>query len=387
MCKGWLIDSYMIGGKTLDTPVSAESRGGTGGHTMGALFFDGRSHFMDPMAAFYVYSADGDHIASLDEIKGDQSLVGDPVGMSEPFMPCDEGRAIFFYRTRGAASGRGRPIPDGPPHAMNLRSGMKYIRYYGKTFPDAFYLPSKRKTRYVAEYWKDGPRHYCDRGKGPRHRGNGEVVFEPAGSPLWRQALAARANLAEDAGKGLRGKDGENGFSFSLEFETIYMFVSGRITGKAAGSGAITLRPAGAKKAIEVWRGDGKEAKLDADLRAALASRPRAFRLEFAMEKGARIEDLRASGIFQYNYFVSPRLLGGKNRVTVRWAEASPMKDRAVKVTWAWKEKAGEKRDVHVAKTSGETYGVSVGKIEDDNGGALDPTFIDRLEVEVVPAN
>jgi hypothetical protein len=387
MCKGWLIDSYMIGGKTLDTPVSAESRGGTGGHTMGAMFFDGRSHFMDPMAAFYVYSADGDHIASLDEIKGDQSLVGDPVRMSEPFMPCDEGKAIFFYRPRGAASGKGRPIPDGPPHAMNLRSGMKYTRYYGRTFPDAFHLPAKRKTRYVADYWEDGPRHYCDRGKGPRHRGNGEIVFEPAGSPLWREAPAAQTNLAEDIEKGLRGKDEGNGFSFSLDFETIYLFVSGRITGSVTGAGTIALRPAGAKRAAEVWKGDGGESKLDADLRAALGSRPRAFRLEFAMDKGARIENLRASGIFQYNYFVSPRLLRGENEITVRWAEASPMDGRAVRTTWTWKEKAGEKKEVHTAKKSGQSYGVSVGEIEDPGGGALDPTFIDRLEVEVVPAD
>jgi len=322
MCKGWLIDSYMIGGKTLDTPVPADAGGGTGGHTMGAMFFDGRSHFMDPMAAFYVYTADGSRIASLDEIKGDQSLVGDPVRMSDPFMPCDEGKAIFFYRTRGAASGKGGPIPDGPPHAMNLRSGLKYVRYYGTTFPDAFHLPAGRTKRYVEEYWKDGPRHYCDRGKGARHRGNGEIVFQPAGNPLWREALAAESNLAHGIEKGLRGKDEAKGFSFSLDFETIYLFTSGRITGKVTGTGTISLRPAGAKRASMVWKGeDSGESKLDADLRAALGSCPRTFRLEFAMDAGARVEDLRTSGIFQYNYFVSPRLLGGKNQVTARWAE------------------------------------------------------------------
>jgi len=58
-----------------------------------------------------------------------------------------------------------------------------------------------------------------------------------------------------------------------------------------------------------------------------------------------------------------------------------------VRVTWAWKEKAGEKSDVRTVKKSGERYEISVGDIEDENGGALDPTFIDRLEVEVVPAD
>ena len=103
--------------------------------------------------------------------------------------------------------------------------------------------------------------------------------------------------------------------------------------------------------------------------------------------KGARVEELRASGIFQYNYFVSPHLLEGKNKITVRWAETSAMMGRAVRVTWAWKEKAGKKEDVHTAKRSGGSYGISVGDVPVPNGGALDPTFIDRLEAEVVPSD
>jgi hypothetical protein len=388
MCKGWLIDSYMIGGKTLDTPVSRESRGGTGGHTMGELFFDGRSHFMDPMAAFFVYSADGDHIASLDEIKADPSLAGDPVRKSDPFMPCDEGKALFFYRCRGGASGRGKPIPDGPPHAMNLRAGMKYVRYYGKTFPNAFKLPAGRKKRYVEEYWKAGPRHYCDRGKGPRHRGNGEVVFEPAASPLWREALVGESNLADGLEGGLRAKDEAKGFSLSLDFETIYMFPSGRITGRAIGAGTITIRPSGARRVAQLWQGEeGGEAKLDIDLHDALGSCPRAFRLEIRMEKGGRVEDLRASGIFQYNYFVSPRLLSGPNRITVGWADGSPMKGRAVRTAWTWNEKTGRREDIHITQKSGESYEISVGDVRVPGGGALDPTFMDSLEVEVVPAD
>ncbi|MFC1671913.1 hypothetical protein ACFL01_02135 [Planctomycetota bacterium] len=389
MCRGWLIDSYMIGSKTLETPVSLDSGGGTGGHTMGELFFGGRSHFMDPMAGFFVYTADGDHIASLDEIKGDQSLVGDPVRMSEPFMPCDSGKAIFFYRTRGGASGKGNPIPDGPPHAMNLRSGMRYVRYYGKTFSNAFHLPPNRRTRYVEEYWKDGPRHYCDRSKGPRHRGNGEIVFEPGTSPLWRQAPTKKVNLASDLEGGLHAEDGGKGFSFALEFETIYIFPSGRITGTAYGAGAISITPTGAKSPTVIWTGQvGGKSKLDVTLHDVLSPRrPRAFRLEAKMEPGARLEQFRTSGIFQYNYFVSPRLLEGKNRITVNWAKNSPMENRAVRILWSWNESNERKEHVHTAKKHGEHYSISVGDLSVPNGGISDPTFMEKLEIEVVPAD
>jgi hypothetical protein len=380
-CKGWLVDSYLLGQRPLDAPPPTEGEGGMGGHTMGSFFFDGRSHFMDPMAGFYVYTADGDHIASLEEIASDPSLVTDPVKTSEPLMPCDGGAPHFFYRPRGGSGGKGKPIEAGPAHPINVKTGMQYVRYYGRTFPDAFKLPDQWQKSYDEAYWKDGPRHICDGGKGPRHFGNGEVVFEPAIGRNWTAALASSENVAGNLDGGIHAADPEKGFSFAVDFATPNIFPSGRVTGTAVGAGTVAVMPEGrnAKETV-VWTGKaGETAALDLDLGAQLRGPcPRSFRLVFKMEKGARLERLRASGVFQYNYFMAPCLRPGENRVQVAWAGDA----RAVRVTWRWKEKGGElKEDVHSAAKSGEEYTIRVGELEPGRP-ATDPTFVESMIIE-----
>jgi hypothetical protein len=333
------------------------------------------------MAGFYVYTADGDHIASIDEIASDPSLVTDPVKTSEPFMPCDAGAPYFFYRPRGASGGKGGPIEAGPAHPINVKAGMQYIRYYGRTFPGAFRLPEQWKGSYAEAYYKDGPRHICDDGKGPRHFGNGEVAFEPAAGRSWIAALASSENVAENLDGGLHAADAEKGFSFAVDFATPNIFPSGRVTGTATGAGTIALVPEakGAKEAV-VWTGKaGETQKLDLDLGPQLRGPcPRAFRLVFKMEKGARLEGLRASGVFQYNYFMAPCLRPGENQVRVAWEGDA----KAVRVVWCWKEKGGAaKEDIHVAKKSGEEYTIKVGDL-DAGRPALDPTFVEAMIVE-----
>jgi len=386
--KGWLLDSYLLGRKPLSALDAAPTEGGSsqGGHTMGSFFFDGRSHFMDPMAGFYVYTADGDHIASLSEIASDPSLVTDPVRTSEPFMPCDAGAPHFFYRPRGGSGGKGKPIAAGPAHPIHLRAGMQYIRYYGRTFPDAFKLPDGWKKSYDEAYWDRGPRHVCDRGKGPRHYGNGEVVFEPRADSPWKAAFVSAENVAADLEGGLHAADPGKGFSFTLEFATPHIFPSGRITAAAGGPGSIELllpdRSGKPGTPVTVWSlatgGTGK-APLDVGLTPHLRAKcPRSFRLRFRMEKNARLAGLRASGIFQYNYFMAPCLAPGENRVAVAWGGTA----EAVKVTWRWREKgAAGKEHVHLARASGETYAVAVGGVGPSKW-APDPTFVDCMILE-----
>jgi hypothetical protein len=376
-----LVDSYLQGKVPLDAPAPTEGPGGMGGHTMGSMFFDGRSHFMDPMAGFYVYTADGDHIASYDEIASDPSLVTDPVRTSDPFMPCDGGAPHFFYRPRGGSGGKGGNIEAGPAHPIDVRAGMQYVRYYGRTFPGAFRLPEGWKKSYDEAYYKDGPRHICDGGKGPRHYGNGEVVFEPAAGRNWGAALVSPENVAADLEGGLHGADAEKGFSFTVEFATPNIFPAGCVTGKAAGAGTIALVPEGkgAKETV-VWTGRaGETAALDLDLGPRLRGGcPRAFRLVFKMEKGARLEGLRASGVFQYNYFMAPCLRPGENKVRVAWGGDA----KGVRVAWRWKEKGGAaKEDVHSAAKSGEEYTVKVGEL-DAGRPAIDPTFVEAMIIE-----
>jgi hypothetical protein len=384
--RGWLADSYLINytGKGYAQQQLAEppdpktlflpGKTCSGGHTMGEVKFGGKWHFMDMHAGFWLRTADGKDIAPLAVVLGDPTLVTDPVGTSKRFMPCDQGAPWFFYRASGGARGKGggRKVKE-KVHATNLRAGLKYVRYYGKTFPRAF-VYQKGWERCPKWYAAKGPRHLCNKEESWRHFGNGEVVFEPQKSELWREALRSSNNLAADLKPGLHGADAAKPWSLSVSFQTPYIFVSGNASGKTKGKVSIAVQGG-----APVWSGAGE---FKADMLKKVSGKT--VTLTVKGEAGSSIQDLRLAPVFQYNYFLSPRPKPGENKVKVTWSDKSSMTDRAVRVTWTWKEKSGAKKSEKTIARSGTEYDMPLGEVDAPKGAELNPTYVDALAIEVV---
>jgi hypothetical protein len=388
MC-GWLADSYLMFHVPKDAPRDYLSRdplrgrlylpgkNKSGGHTMGEVKWGGKWRFLDMHAGFYTWTADGKDIAPLSVVLGDPTLVTDPVKVGKRFMPCDRGAPWFFYRASGGARGKGsgKKLRE-EIHPTNLRAGLRYVRHYGKTFPGA-YVYSKGWERMPKWYAAKGPRHLCAGEESWRHYGNGEVIFEPETSELWREALAGSENLAADLKLGLRGAEAAKPWSLAVSFQTPYVFVSGYASGEAEGKVAVSVT--GPKGEVAVWSGTGK---FSAGMLGKVSGG--AVTLRVRGEAGSSIRGLRLAPVFQYNYFLSPRPKPGANKVKVTWSDRSTMKDRAVRVTWTWKEKAGAKKHEKVITKSGAEYDLPLGEVEVPKGAELNPTYIDALTVEVV---
>jgi len=386
MMEGWLVDSYLMTRKHIQRdsmygpydPARARPKAVKGGHTMGEIRFDGKWHLLDPHAGFYVYTADGKSIAAGRQLASDPSLVSDPVRIPDRFMPCDRKLPLFYYRVKGGSGGGGGgEKPPNHTYPTNLRAGLRYIRYYGKTFPHA-YVYSKGWERMPDWYRADGPRHLCNNEESWRHYGNGEVVFEPDASVLWRQAVIKADNLAGDLEGGLRGADPAKPFSLTVEFQTPYIFVTETVSGKSKGT--VSIRCGNRT----VWESKEPEATINVQPREKNKILGRTLRYEIRGGAGASIKDLRLAPVFQYNYFMSPRPLPGDNRIRVTWTPESTMEDRGVKVTWSWQEKAGVRQDSRIVKTSGTEYSLRVGKVDVTPNAEMNPTYIDALVIEVV---
>jgi hypothetical protein len=393
MMNGWLVDSYLMTRKRMTKeelygpydPKRAKPTPVKGGHTMGEVKFGGEWHFLDPHAGFYVYTADGRNIANAAQFASDPSLVSDPVKLPERFMPCDQKLPLFFYRAKGGSSGRGGgKRPPNTVFATNLRAGLRYVRYYGKTFPHA-YVYSKGWERMPDWYRKGGPRHLCNGEESWRHYGNGEVVFQPGRNLLWRDAVIKSENLADDKNGVLRGKDPAKPWSLTVEFQTPYLFVGENVAGEFTG-------------AVQIQRGDVtvvKESTIELRTIGRIEVRPKRTMKPFGRTlsyrvnggPGSHVAGLRLAPVFQYNYFMSPRPKPGENQIKVAWSNNSTMTGRAVRVTWTWREKAGDKKDERLISRSGTTYPLPLGPVDIQPNADLNPTYVDALVVEVVPGD
>jgi len=390
MMNGWLVDSYLMSrkGMTRDDlygpydPKRAKPKPVKGGHTMGEVKFDGAFHFLDPHAGFYVYTADGKDIATSSQLCSDPSLVSDPVKLPPRFMPCDHKLPLFFYRAKGGSGGKGSgKKPDNQVFPTNLRAGLRYVRYYGKTFPHA-YVYSKGWERMPDWYRKGGPRHLCNNEESWRHYGNGEVVFEPGKNKLWREAVVKSENLVDDLkGSVLRGRDPKKPWSLTIEFQTPYIFVGENVTGAYVQKVEVKR---GTVKVFSKWAGE--RAVDNIDVKPKRITKPLGRKLSYTITggPGSQVFDLRLAPVFQYNYFMSPRLKPGENKVKVAWSPKSTMDGRALRITWTWKEKAGEKKDERIITKGGTVYDLKLGLVDIKPNAELNPTYIGALVVEVV---
>ena len=344
------------------------------GHSWCQLFYDDRYHYLDAHAGFYVYTADGKHIASLEDISGDPTLVTDPVKESDPFMPCDRGRPEFFYRCAG--SHRGRPV-EKTAHSMALRvrPGETLVFHFDKLPGGHFKRSRSWNGQWSPDYYKDGP-HLRTQGpavKSYRHYGNGEIVFTPDLSKAgFKESLAASQNLAchaDDAKPGLHPKDPTKPASATFAFKTPYPMVAGNVRAE------MTLGPL-PRGIIPVVRfiPPGRRAKpqllggpvdgvITGKLDMHAAYYPYSAQVEVELPAGCSLSALRVHLITQLNFSALPRPLPGKNTVFFECANGSP-DDSKLAIQWAWTEAGGEKKS-HTKLVGARSfrYDLTLGKV------------------------
>ncbi len=394
ICRGWLIDSW----QRLD---GGQKRPGPGnlGHTMGEVYYDGHWHFLDPHGGFYVYTADGGRIAGYDDLQIDPTLVSDPVRTSDPFMPYDGGRPLFYYRFSGSG-GRGTPDPDAKPAeprrpapetsmAVALRPGERLIRSW-QPIPQAFKWSSSWKGQWGADYIGAGP-HHVPSGWGTwRKYANARLIYEvPLAKPV-----AARAGLneldnvrfAEGESPAIHPADPAKPMSFAIPVRSPYVLIRGELTGianLAPGQRFEAFVRIGRKQEL---RGELAEVRPTA-IRAAFDSRDLNYGHEYDLVvklspgRGG-IDKLTLETVCQLNPLTLPRLRPGRNTVTITTANPAELATLGpLLVTYAWCETSGEKRHVEKVTESPHSYAIEVGEVE--SADPRDPSYMQSFELSV----
>jgi len=383
---GWLVDSLV----RLD---AAKPPAGMG-HSWAQFRYGGRLHYLDAHATFYVYTADGKSIASLEEINGDPTLVTDPVRTSDPFMPCDGGRPEFFYRCAGGGIGTSERKTN---HSMALavRPGEALVLHFDKLPGGYFKRSGSWKTDWSPEYTKDGPVHRCSGGAEAswRHYGNGEILYSPdLAKSGFREALSASDNLAaqaDDGKPGLHPKEPGKPASATFSFATPYVMVGGEVTAecdlpKGATAKLVLVTGRDAKGAlIAEAAGEGGKQKLSGKLDMGAAGYPYSAQLRVELSGGAAdaapaLLALDVRIVTQLNFLTLPRLVPGKNRVLFENA-GGEAQAAGLSIEWAWTEKAGPKSDRRRAAAGG--YDLEVGPVATEP--EENPKYLRWLKLEV----
>jgi len=362
------------------------------GHSWCQMFYDGRYHYLDAHAGFYVYTADGKHIASLEEISGDPTLVTDPVKTSDPFMPCDRGRPEFFYRCAG--SHRGRPV-EKTVHSMALRVRPgETLTFHFDRLPGGHFKRSRSwKGQWSPDFYREGP-HLRTQGeaiKSYRHYGNGEIVFTPDLSKAgFKESLATSKNLAchaDDGKPGLHPKDSTKPASATFGFKSPYPMVAGNIRAEMTigplPRGIIPIvrfTPPGRRTKPQLLGGpvDGVIAgKLDMHA----AHYPYSAQVTVELPAGCSLTKLTVHLITQLNFHTLPRPLPGKNKIFFECRRGSPQ-DSKLRVEWTWTE-TGKKQKTESRMAGGNTfsYPLTVGTV--DTTPAANPKYMRWLRLSM----
>jgi len=381
---GWLIDSmYRLDGARPPAKL---------GHSWCQLFYDGRYHYLDAHAGFYVYTADGKHIASIEEISGDPTLVSDPVKTSKPFMPCDKGRPEFFYRVVGGH--RGKPI-EKTRHSMALRvrPGETLVFHFDK-LPGGYFKRSRSwKGQWSPDYYREGP-HL--RTQGPlvnsyRHYGNGEIIFEPDLSKAgFKESLVASENLAcraDDGKPGLHPKDATKPAGATFEFKSPYPMVGGEVTAQMTLGPlprgiipVVRFIPAGKRAKPQLLAGP-VDGVISGKLNMHAAYYPYSAQVRVELPAGCSLTKLRVHLITQLNFSTLPRPLPGKNKVFFECANGSP-KDSKLAIEWVWSERGGRlRRDRRLVGGRKASFDLTLGPVDTKPAG--NPKYMRRLRLSM----
>ncbi len=377
---GWLNDSmYRLDGARPPARM---------GHTWCQLYYDGRYHYLDAHAGFFVYTADGKHIASIAEISGDPTLVTDPVRTSDPFMPCDRGRPEFFYRATGGNRG---PGVQETQHSMALRvrPGETLIFHFDKLPGRHFKRSRSWRNQWAPDYYEEGP-HLRSQGpevKSYRHYGNGEIIFEPDLTRQgFRESLVQSENLADDGLPGLRPKaPGQPAYAL-FAFETPYVMVAGSADATFAAAGAgqaaprVTFIPPDRRARPQTIEA-GADGVASGTLNMDDARYPFSGQVRIDLPAGSSLTRLRIHFVTQLNFHTLPRPLPGQNTVFFNSTEGDTAHAR-LQIEWAWTEAGGrEGHDTRPAAGNEFEYQLTLGEV--DTTPADNPKYMRWLKLSI----
>jgi len=342
------------------------------GHTSVEVRYGGRYRLLDPEVKFLAYLRGSDGIAGAEDLIVDPSLVTDPTRSIEGLMPCGDLSRVFY---RSTFTDWGKITRDAAPdeHAMrmDLRRGETYTRYWDRRGP--FHWFAEMDRRWDPEYLSPGPRHICEGDDAWRHYGSGELVYRPRfDDGSYRDGLLEESGLDTLSGRGLMpvraGRRGRAAFSLRAP----YLLVGSRLTLDATrrtGSDRleVRVRPPGGGWHL-IWRETScGRVRRELDLSPWTAGKY-GYDVRFDV-KGARraehaaIHDLTLENTFVLNYLALPRLLPGKNRVTVAAAGGTEPRKEKLEVTYAWTDREGDHEDRRAITTLPENYEIEVAPV------------------------
>jgi len=342
------------------------------GHSSVEVRYGDRWRLLDPEVRFLAYLRGNKGIAGTEDLIADSSLVTDPVRRIEGLMPCGDLSRVFYASTFtdwGAL--RRDAAPDDHSMGVALRRGETYARYWDRKGP--FHWFAEMDRRWDPEYISPGPRHICEGDPAWRHYGNGELVYRPRfADGSYRDGVLEERGLGAPTPLGLTAAGAGRPARVALAVRAPYLLVAGRLefeTTRRTGSDrvAVWVRLPGSAWRL-VWRETScGRVRRKLDVSPWTAGRY-GYDLRFDV-KGARraenavVHDLTVQSTFVLNYLALPRLLPGRNRVTVTAADARESRKQRLEVTYAWSDREGEHEDRRAITTLPETYEIEVAPV------------------------
>lgn len=342
------------------------------GHTSVEVRYGGRWRLLDPEVKFFAYLRHGKGIAGAEDLIADPSLVTDPVQRVEGRMPCGDLTRVFYASsftdwgtiTRDAA-------PDDHSMSIDLRRGETYTRYWDRQGP--FHWFAEMDRRWDPEYLSPGPRHICEGEAAWRHYGNGELVYRPRfADGSYRDGLVEESGLGSSTQEGLMaaraGRRGQASFSVRVP----YLLVGSRLkldATRRTGSDRLEIRvrpPDGGWRLVWQETSCGR-ARRELDLSPWTAGKY-GYDVRFDV-KAARhaehavVHDLTLESTFVLNYLALPRLLPGRNRVTVSEVDGGKPREERLQITYAWADREGDHEDRRAITRLPETYEIDVAPV------------------------
>jgi hypothetical protein len=342
------------------------------GHSTCELFYDGRWRLLDPHVQFYAYLRDGQGIAGGEDLIADPTLVTKPVKRIPSLMPCGDLSRVFYAST---FMNWGELVRDDAPddHTLDitLRRGETYTRYWDRKGPFLWFDEMDR--RWDPVYLNQGPRHLCEGEECWQHYGNGDLVYRPRLTDAsYRDGVTAERGLAEPTRRGLSpiraGRLGQVTFAVVAP----YMLAAAKLKldfTRLTGSDTLRVwvRPAGGNWRL-VWDEPhcGRR-KRELDLSPWVAKRY-AYEVRFDLRGGrepehAALHALTFETTFVLNYLVLPRLLPGRNRITVQVADPAELHAQTLDITYAWQDREGEHVDTRTVTDSPYGYDLTVAPV------------------------
>jgi hypothetical protein len=342
------------------------------GHTACEARWSGRWRLIDPHVGFYAYLRGGEGVAGAQDLIADPTLVTDPARRVIGLMPCGDLSRVFYaseFINWGAITREAAP----DDHAMefSLRRGETYTRYWDRSGPFVWF--PLMDERWDPGYLAPGPRHLCEGECSWRHYGNGELVYRPQLSDAtYRDGVVVEQGLGEPGRRGLMparaGRKAQVVFAVRLPYMISQATLQLNAT-RATGSDRVRVwvRPRGGGWRL-VWDEPtcGRQRRT-LDLSPWVVAKY-GYDVRFDLKGQRRVEHavLHAAAFqtrFLLNFLALPRLLPGRNRVTVEVANPAELRDRRLEVSYAWADRDGEHEDTREVRSSPCRYTLQVAPV------------------------